>query len=241
MKKLDRFKTIQLAVFILFTVICVIKVMLDAGLSQKIGSDPDVRLLSLLLWASLGISFFCIFMDFTLQNTVFESTILKQEKLAEDPLTGLSNRTSIDTFIDEHYADGNIPANTAIVIYKLANIKTINDAYGRIEGDRALQQMSDIITATVGDLGYVGKNSADSYLILFESSANEDLRAFLKRVDQKIGAYNKTVRQGEEGYIEYAWGAALAKENATIDIHSLIASAVRQSTTNKTRCPHGVR
>lgn len=66
MKKFDRLKTIQLIVFVLLTVTCMVIVFFNKDLFHLIAAEPNVRLMSIMLWLALGSSFLFVFLDFSL-------------------------------------------------------------------------------------------------------------------------------------------------------------------------------
>ena len=71
MRKHDIVKTIQLIIFILLTAFGCYKIFTNHSLYHMIASDPDVRIMFALLWFVLGLSFFFIFLDFSLPGTGF--------------------------------------------------------------------------------------------------------------------------------------------------------------------------
>ena len=63
MKRFDNLKTTQLIVFVVLTVICLIIVFLNKDLFNLIAMQSDVRLMCIMLWIALGLSFLFTFLD----------------------------------------------------------------------------------------------------------------------------------------------------------------------------------
>lgn len=57
MRKLDIFKTIQLIVYIILTGLCVFRVMTDSEVYHYIATNSSIRMICVLLWVVLGVSF----------------------------------------------------------------------------------------------------------------------------------------------------------------------------------------
>lgn len=65
MKKHGILKTVQLFLFIALTFLCLYRIFTTPELYRLIGTNPDVKLISGLLWVVLGLSYLFIFLDYT--------------------------------------------------------------------------------------------------------------------------------------------------------------------------------
>jgi len=226
MKRLEKIKTLQLVFFIILSFTAMIYVVANPTISQKIGSEDDVHFIYILLLASLIANFLFIFLDLTLINSETEKFDKWKEQAAADPLSGLSNRTTIDAFIHK-YDDEGLPQGAGVVILRISNIAEINKIYGRAEGDKTIKEFSDIMNLASGDNCYVGKNSGNSYIVLFEDANQLQVDEYLTRIKSKITDYNTL------GYpLDYCYGSALASEGFT-DIHQMISAADKRATESK--------
>jgi len=94
MKKMELMKTIQLIVFGILAVVAIVVVVA--------GNGRNIRLANILLWISLALSFFFIFLDFNF----YDGEEKKYQKLVRDfnsdSMTKVGNRYSIDKMIDKY-------------------------------------------------------------------------------------------------------------------------------------------
>ncbi|NCB33230.1 MAG: GGDEF domain-containing protein [Erysipelotrichia bacterium] len=202
MKKFDLFKTAQLIVTMILSVICMSQVLLNPAVSQKIATDSDMRLLCIMLWLVLGISFLFIFVDFTLyarQKKDFADLITT---VTSDPLSRMANRFSVDSNIEQYDKNG-IPEHFSCMMFCLTNIQKINFQYGRDDGNRVIQDFSMIMSLASRNLCFVGKNGGNRYLALFDEGSDEKIRLFESRIDAKIREYNA---DPDNRIIKYAYG-----------------------------------
>lgn len=90
----------------------------------------------------------------TVLASVIASGIAQTERLEEvrrlaftDPLTGLANRRSVDTRLDEalerHREDGSV---VSLVVCDLNGLKQVNDTLGHAVGDRLLERFGSVLS-----------------------------------------------------------------------------------------------
>ena len=224
MKKFDRLKTIQLIVFVLLTVACMLIVFFNKNLFHMIAAQNDVRLMCIMLWLALGISFLFIFLDFSLFASFKHDYRELDYAVHSDPVAGIANRYSSDVLI-EPYLDKPLPENMGCIMLELSNIKEINDLYGHVQGNKLIRDFSNILKLTSVDLCFVARNGGNKFLALFEQGTEEKIEVFLSRVDQKVQSNNSS----PEGYpIRYRYGIAFHEGASAKTITELIALSNRR-------------
>ena len=102
MKKFDLFKTIQLILFIALAAAGLYIIFTDHELYQMIANNTHIRLLCILLWAALVLSFLFIFMDFSLFSSFKKDYRELDYAISSDPVSGIANRYSCDNVIEKY-------------------------------------------------------------------------------------------------------------------------------------------
>lgn len=224
MKKYTFYKTVQLVLFLVLAAGVLLKVFPDAGLYHKIAADGDMKLLSAVLWAALGLSFLFIFLDFTFFFGYRKEYREMEYAAHSDPLSGIANRFSCDMVI-EKYLDRPLPENMGCIMFDLTNIQEINRLYGHVQGNSVIRDFSNILRLSSDDLCFVGRNGGNKFLALFEDTSEDDMKVFTDRVAQRVSAYN---RDAQSGPIEYSLGKAYHEGAEVKDITNLISLANRR-------------
>lgn len=102
-----------------------------------------------------------------------------------DPLTELSNRGRLDLHLDRCMTRWNKKTHLYLLLLDLDFFKQINDTYGHIEGDRALQRMARVLVKTASEFWcFVARYGGDEFAIVYETEeeANvEKLCAFIHK------------------------------------------------------------
>lgn len=194
MKKFDIFKTIQLIIFVLLTGIALYIIFTDHELYRLIASNPHIRVLCILLWATCGISFLFIFLDFTLYSTLKKDYKELDYAVSSDPVAGIANRFSCDAVI-EKYLDKPLPSDLGSVMFELSNIYDINKTYGHLEGNNLIREFSGILQRASTGYAFVGRNGGNKFLAIIEKCDQEKLNDFLKRVDDRLEIHNQNAEQ----------------------------------------------
>lgn len=136
------------------------------------------------------------------------SSFLAEEKLKRisvtDSLSGLSNKSAIETKAKEFINRRNLPENWSLAIIDIDGFKSINDAYGHSNGDLVIELIGREIQALESDKVIAGRIGGDEFLILFKQfsaraalvSLFEDFRERVTAVCQKERGFRLTISVG---------------------------------------------
>jgi len=225
MKKQDRLKIAQLIVFILLAAVCIYLIVLNPEIYHRIANDPHIRMVCVLLWLTLGLSFLFIFLDFSFASRLKKDYRELDYAVHSDPLSGLANRLGADTMI-EKYLDKPVPASFACVMIDLSNIREINQHYGHLAGNTLIRKFSDTLNVASAGQCYVARNGGNKFLAIFEKADKSGVSAFLQKVEEEVNDYNKS---HGPSVIRYRVGVALHEEEPNIkSVPELIALANRR-------------
>lgn len=225
MKKQDRMKIVQLVVFILLAAVCIYCIVFNPEIYHRIANDAHIRLVCILLWLTLGLSFLFILLDFNFASTLKKDYRELDYAVHSDPLSGLANRLGADTMI-EKYLDKPVPASFACVMIDLTNIREINEHYGHLAGNTLIREFSDTLNAASAGQCYVARNGGNKFLAIFEKAEKADVSNFLQKVEEEVNNYNKSHGPSR---IRYRVGVALREDEPDIkSVPDLIALANRR-------------
>ena len=220
MKKMELMKTIQLIIFGILAVVAIVVVVA--------GNGRNIRLANILLWISLALSFFFIFLDFNF----YDREEKKYDKLVRDfnsdSMTKVGNRYSIDKLIDK-YMNEPLPADFGCVVLTISNIREINETGGREEGNAAIRRFSLILKmASVGHC-FIGRNGGNKFVAMFENGSEESIRHFISRITQKVNEKNA---DSSNTKLAFEYGIAFHEDGVyqVTDMISLADQRVGQQT-----------
>lgn len=221
MKKHGIIKTIQLILFIGLTGVCLYYIFSSPSVYHLIGTDSSFRLLGILLWVSLGLSFIFILLDYNFLSSYKRDYRELDFAVHSDPTTGIANRYSCDALI-EQYLDKPLPKDMGCVMLEITNIQEINRLHGHLKGNSTIRDFANILKMAERDLCFVGRNGGNKFLAVFEACSDEDIDLFLSRIEQKVQAHNALPASFP---ITYEYGAAFHESADIKTITQLIALA----------------
>lgn len=105
------------------------------------------------------------------------ASLALKEKAERDGLTGLLNKASGRTQIEEYLADRRGSADSALLVVDLDNFKLVNDNYGHLFGDVVLTQAAEGICGTFRRDDIVSRIGGDEFMVLLKDVPN---RAMVK-------------------------------------------------------------
>ena len=99
-----------------------------------------------------------------------EITKIFQSK--RDPITGLLNRKSFETKLDE-LVTGKDGAYHSMIYFDIDRFQIINDTWGHSEGDRLLRQVAALIRTRLGKKVIMSRLGGDEFGILLEDTSGD--------------------------------------------------------------------
>ncbi|MBP5281265.1 MAG: GGDEF domain-containing protein [Lachnospiraceae bacterium] len=126
-----------------------------------------------------------------------------------DDLTGLYNRRKLESELSKILVNGKTKDGSFhIVSLDMDGLKTINDTYGHLEGDAALQAFAEVIRDATGEHGMSFRVGGDEFTILLPTGEQEVIDQVIAGVDHGIEAYNQRSGKpydlaGSRGYAKY--------------------------------------
>mgnify|MGYP006294462489 CR=1 FL=1 len=131
--------------------------------------------------------------DYLLVNLVDVSKRIAREKEIEylsyhDELTDLYNRRYFENEMER--LDGSRRYPISIIIGDLDNLKTVNDNYGHLMGDKYLKKSAAILTDLLRAEDIIARIGGDEFAILLPETDEKDTLLICKRIKEKFAAYN---------------------------------------------------
>ncbi|SBV97710.1 putative Response regulator PleD [uncultured delta proteobacterium] len=120
------------------------------------------------------------------------------QKLAStDPLTGIANRRYFfQAAVRELERIRRTKAPACLAMLDIDHFKALNDSLGHNAGDKALRQITKIITSVVRPYDVVGRYGGDEFIFLFPEISRDQAHALLERLR---GAVEKAVISAGKG------------------------------------------
>lgn len=104
-----------------------------------------------------------------------------------DGLTNLPNRARTDKYLEDLNRSNK---DYCIVSVDLNGLKTVNDKYGHLSGDKYIKDFSKVLTTTFDGIGFLSRIGGDEFLVIIEDSANVDIDALLGRLTSALNVMN---------------------------------------------------
>jgi diguanylate cyclase (GGDEF)-like protein/PAS domain S-box-containing protein len=111
-----------------------------------------------------------------------------------DDLTGLYNRRGFFTLAEQQckIAD-RTNRSIALLYFDLDNMKSINDEFGHIEGDRALVDIANILTKTFRKSDIITRMGGDEFVVLITEPAGNNIESFFSRhIHDNLKSHNES-------------------------------------------------
>ena len=222
MKQFKTIKTIQLAIFLVITVLGLAFVFTNDEIFHMIATNGAVMGLSTLLWFALLVQFVFIYIDFASINRNRRTMSDMETALKSDPSSGIANRYSCDMII-EKYLYKPLPKDLGCIMIDITNIREINDQHGHVVGNDLIREFSQLLLKTAAGDCFVGRNGGNRFMAIFEDCTDARLEDFEDRVAAAVAEHN-----AEPGTIQirYSIGSAFREEGVD-NITDLVAMANR--------------
>ena len=136
-------------------------------------------------------------------SVAFMVVCLKNEGIYIDKLTGVYNRNYLDSV--KSSLRKNHDGNFVALFVDIVGINSINNEYGRNEGDEAISDLAEILSDVVASNGAVIRLGADKFFILLDTTSREELDNCRYGIMNEVETYN--FEAGKDYKIELYMGS----------------------------------
>jgi diguanylate cyclase (GGDEF)-like protein len=146
-------------------------------------------------------------------STRFEQT---QHESHTDPLTGLSNRRSLDRHFEDGLASA-IAAGTSasMIVLDLDRLKEINDTYGHEAGDRAISGVAAVLRTTVRQHDLCARFAGDEFIVVLWGCDSEREARRVRELQTAVAAFPFEPRAGVTMSLSISAGSARFPEDGS--------------------------
>jgi diguanylate cyclase (GGDEF)-like protein len=151
-----------------------------------------------------------------------------------DTLTGLGNRRAFDeTLMVEVPAAARERAPLSIGLVDVDSLKSINDRFGHLEGDRCLGAVARVMESSIRSTDRCFRWGGDEFVVVLPSSARAAAEDVMRRVVENV---NRECAVPDGRGVELSWGSAeLAPGDSLEDALAAADVALLEQKTDKRR------
>lgn len=147
------------------------------------------------VWAGVSLSILMVY------NTVQNQTI------STDYLTGLYNRRQLDYYLESKIKNLTKNQKFSGIMIDIDNFKQINDKYGHLTGDRAIEASASILKQYFKHDEFIARYAGDEFVILLDLSEGMELEDIVDGLRKQIELFNA---KNEEPYkLNFSMGYAI--------------------------------
>lgn len=147
------------------------------------------------VWAGVSLSILMAYI--TIQNNA----------ICTDYLTGLYNRRQLDYFLEVRINSLTKQQQFAGIMIDIDNFKKINDKYGHITGDRAIETTASILKLFFKHDEFIARYAGDEFVVLLDIREGESLEHKVNNLQRLVASHNKKSKDPFE--INFSMGYAI--------------------------------
>lgn len=126
-----------------------------------------------------------------------------------DPLTGLSNRRSLE---ERYQQSERLKEEYAVIMGDIDDFKKINDTYGHDIGDKVLKAVADIFKASVRNNDVVCRWGGEEILIFLPKCTRDDAIAIAHRILENIRKLDMSALDNSVFHVTMTLGVSVSFE-----------------------------
>jgi diguanylate cyclase (GGDEF)-like protein len=109
-----------------------------------------------------------------------------QSASSTDRLTGLPNRTALNTTVLELYEREEGSAGSALIMVDVDDFKALNSRYGTQTGSRLLKKLADLFRKSIKKHDFVARTDGDEFTFLFANVGMQEAMAIADRLRHSV-------------------------------------------------------
>jgi len=154
--------------------------------------------------------------------------VVLQALAEEDPLTGLANRRTFETFLQAALANSNTIGGIAVLLIDLDHFKSINDRYGHQVGDRCLQSLA-LLLLSLDSLpnSLAARYGGEEFVIVYTATNEEQALTDASFLCRRIEAMRIPLEGENSMTITASIGVSFTSRNDISEMNELISRADR--------------
>jgi diguanylate cyclase (GGDEF)-like protein len=161
---------------------------------------------------------------------VFERT---HEQAFKDGLTGLANPRALQFQVARELARARRTSDQfSVVLLDLDDFKMINDEYGHLAGDRALQEVARVLQQTTRPYDTCIRYGGDEFVVLLSSCGRPEAEERRRRLQEAVAAIPLHADDGRKIALRVSAGASVFPDDGET-YERLLARADRRMYRNK--------
>lgn len=170
-------------------------------------------------------------------RTIFSIRITKMNKQLEkkaylDVHTGLANKSCCEKFF---HNDQFISEPTAVIVYDLNNLKTVNDTLGHTVGDQFILNFSRLLRDSIPTQDFVGRYGGDEFMAIIHNATSEKINEITAKLAEEVSQFNQLHHGNNSVDINYAYGWAISNDYKQCTFRTLFDKADKNMYQNKLR------
>jgi len=133
-----------------------------------------------------------------------------KHKANTDSLTGLNNRNYLfhmaQNFVEKAIREG---TPISLFLFDIDNFKHYNDTNGHDDGDRLLQELSEVVRTVTRKNSVIVRYGGEEFIVMLPGITKEDAFIYAERLREKIALYPFAHRETQPlGYVSISGGVA---------------------------------
>ena len=113
--------------------------------------------------------------------------IYQEQLISTDPLTGLNNRNRFETYMLPLFSNVDQAEDVYLLMMDADGFKQINDRYGHVEGDHALQVISAALKEVCSASGgFIARYGGDEFVVLQKATAEQDIISLCAAINDEL-------------------------------------------------------
>lgn len=177
-------------------------------------------LIFLIIHRFISLPFTIFFASLTLSVIIYNSLLINNN-LNIDFLTGLQNRRGVDKYFSAlpHEAQEYL----IVLFMDIDGFKAINDKYGHSEGDYVLTILAKILQKSLKISDIAARMGGDEFLVITQSVNRKDYRLLTDKILEEIEKFN--LKSNKPYKLDISYGVYITNPNEKIDKVNMIATA----------------
>jgi diguanylate cyclase (GGDEF)-like protein len=149
-----------------------------------------------------------------------------QELATIDSLSGMANRRSFDTRLDDEWQRAcKTESRIGLLMIDVDHFKLYNDHYGHLEGDACLRRVGELLSSGVDQTDFAARYGGEEFVVLLPDAGADHARAIAERVRTRIAQQGIANKPAPNGFVTVSVGIATMQPQSGESPQSLIEAA----------------
>ena len=129
--------------------------------------------------------------------------------------TGLYTRPYMIQYLGTAVNQASDPVQVAGIMMDIDSFKSINDTFGHLTGDDAIENTGKLLLGVISKNGIAARYAGDEFVVILKIKSKDEITSLIQRIEKATEEFNASSQKQYK--LSFSFGYSIYEKNDTTD------------------------